>query len=140
VLPRIADQEPNEYGLVFVTDKWRIRANQNGRKLRLNQHEGGEPLSIDSFRQRVLQPILEELGIWTRVKALGVRCGNYAFRHGNATQMDQWGTPLKTRQKRMGHSDAAVTLDHYTEPIAADDLKVADQFGELYRPRTTIIQ
>lgn len=129
----ILTSESNDYGLLFVTDRWRVQANAAGRKLRLNQHDGGKPLSMDTFRQRVLNPILDELGIRARVKAMGVRCGNYAFRHLNATQMDQWGTPLKTRQKRLGHSDPSVTLRHYTEAADADDLRVADQFGELFR-------
>lgn len=121
-------------GLVFVTDKWRIRANQQGRQTRINQHEGGKPLSMDTFRQRVLNPILDELGIRAKVESLGLRCGNYAFRHLNATQMDEWGTPLKTRQKRLGHSGPEVTLEHYTHPIEAADLEVADRFGKLLAP------
>ena len=132
--------EPNEYGLVFVTDKWRAQANQHGEKMRLNQHEGGKPMSMDTFRQRVLNPILDELGIRARVKRLGLRCGNYAFRHLNATQMDEWGTPLKTRQKRLGHSDAAVTLEHYTHALDADDLRVADLFGALLSAKDAPIQ
>ena len=119
---------------MFVTDTWRVQANAAGKKMRLNQHAGGKPLSMDTFRQRVLDPILDELGIRAKVKALGLRCGNYAFRHLNATQMDQWGTPLKTRQKRLGHSDPSVTLEHYTEALDAADLEVADRFGELLKP------
>lgn len=134
----ISSTDQNEYGLVFVTDKWRTE--KDGRKLRLNQHEGGKPLSMDTFRQRVLNPILDELGIRARVQAAGLRCGNYAFRHLNATQMDQWGTPLATRQKRLGHSDATVTLNFYTEALDAADLEVADRFGQLLRPGATVLQ
>jgi RHS repeat-associated protein len=50
----------------------------------------GNPLSIDSFRNRVLNSILKQLGIDKKVKAMGIkRCGNYAFRHMNATAMDE---------------------------------------------------
>lgn len=125
----IATSEENEYGLLFVTDKW--RAGSKGKIGPVNQNAGGKPLSMDTFRQRVLDPILDQLGIRARVKAMGIRCGNYAFRHMNATQMDQWGTPLKTRQSRLGHSDAAVTLNHYTEALSEADLAVADRFGAL---------
>jgi integrase len=136
----IRGAEPNEYGLLFVTEKWRVRANQHGRQTRINQHEGGKPLSMDSFRQRVLDPILDQLGIRARVKAMGIRCGNYAFRHLNATQMDTWGTPLKTRQKRLGHADPKVTLEHYTHAIDADDMRVADLFGALLEPKSGPVQ
>lgn len=125
----IATSPENDYGLLFVTDRWRVGS--KGRQGPVNQNQGGKPLSMDTFRQRVLDPILERLGIRARVKAMGIRCGNYAFRHLNATQMDQWGTPLKTRAARLGHSDPAVTLNHYTEALDAADLEVADRFGAL---------
>lgn len=128
----IETSAPNDYGLLFVTEKFKVGS--RGKVGPVNQNEGGKPLSMDTFRQRVLDPILDELGIRARVKAMGIRCGNYAFRHMNATQMDVWGTPLKTRQKRLGHSDPAVTLNHYTEALDASDLEVADRWGELLSP------
>lgn len=128
----IETSEENDYGLLFVTEK--TRTGSKGKVGPVNQNAGGKPLSMDTFRQRVLDPILEDLGIRAKVKAMGIRCGNYAFRHMNATQMDVWGTPLKTRQKRLGHSDPAVTLNHYTEPVDAADLEVADRWGLLLGP------
>jgi integrase len=128
----------NQYGNAQM--KAKRKANSKVERGPVNQNGGGKPLSMDTFRQRVLNPILDELGIRARVKALGIRCGNYAFRHLNATQMDQWGTPIKTRQQRLGHSDAAVTLNHYTEALDAADLEVADRFGELLKPAAPVIQ
>jgi integrase len=44
----------------------------------------GNPLSMDNFRNRVLNPILKKLDIDKKLKAMGIkRCGNYAFRHMN---------------------------------------------------------
>ena len=54
--------------------------------------------------------------------------------------MDQWGTPLKTRQKRLGNSDPTATLEHYTEALDAADIEVADRFGELLKPQPSSIQ
>lgn len=131
----IQNSEPNEYGLVFVTDKFRIRANQY-RRTRINQFDGGKPLSMDNFRQRVLNPILDELGIRTKIDALGIkRCGNYAFRHMNATIMDGLGTPLKTRQKRLGHAQPETTLGHYTHALDENDFRAADQIDALLSPK-----
>jgi integrase len=107
--------KPNSYGLVFAS-------------------ETGRPLSMDNFRHRTLNPILDKLGIRAKVEALGVRCGNYAFRHMNGTVMDGLKTPLKTRQKRLGHADINTTLTHYTDALDADDVAVADQIDALLSP------
>lgn len=94
--------------------------------------EAGTPLGMDNFRQRVLNPILAELGIDKKLERLGIaRCGNYAFRHMNATLMDTLNTPMKTRQKRLGHAQIETTLKHYTHAIDADDRMAADRIGAL---------
>jgi integrase len=100
--------------------------------------EAGNPLSMDNFRQRVLNPILAELGIDKKLERMGItRCGNYAFRHMNATLMDTLNTPMKTRQKRLGHADVTTTLTHYSHPQDADDMAVADALGALLSPKRT---
>jgi integrase len=120
----IAESEPNSYGLVFVTEPGRKR------------NTGGKPLSMDNFRQRVLNPILDELGIRAKVEALGVRCGNYAFRHMNITTMSRIGVPMKTIQHRVGHSIGSdVTSEHYIHAVDADDLAAADALGALLSPK-----
>jgi integrase len=121
----IAESGPNAYGLLFVTDPGRKR------------NSGGKPLSMDNFRNRVLNPVLDELGIRAKIKERGVRGGNYAFRHMNATVMDGLHTPLKTQQKRLGHADIATTLIHYTHAVDADDLAAADALGALLNPKGT---
>jgi integrase len=96
--------------------------------------ETGRPLSMDNFRNRVLNPILAELGILAKIRSRGIRGGNYAFRHMNATLMDSLNAPLKTRQKRLGHSKVETTLTHYTHQVAADDTALAEQIGALFNP------
>lgn len=99
--------------------------------------ETGRPLSMDNFRHRVLGPILKELGIDKKLEALGIaRCGNYAFRHMNATLMDAINTPMKTRQKRLGHAQIETTLKHYTHAMDADDRIAADRIGALLASHT----
>jgi integrase len=113
-----------DYGLVFVTDPGPGTRNP-----------GGKPLSMDSFRRRVLNPILEELAIDKKLEQMGVaRCGNYAFRHMNATLLDTLNTPMKTRQKRLGHAQIETTLKHYTYAIDANDQLAADQIVALLSP------
>ena len=91
---------------------------------------------MDNFRQRVLNPILAELGIDKKLERLGIeRCGNYAFRHMNATLMDTINTPMKTRMKRLGHAQIETTLKHYTHAVDADDLAAADAIGALLSPK-----
>jgi len=106
----------NELGLVFASQE-------------------GNPLSMDNFRNRVLNPILKELKIDEKLKAMGIkRCGNYAFRHMNATVMDEIGTPLKTRQHRLGHAQIETTMKHYTHKVDADDRKAAETIGAMLSP------
>jgi len=76
--------------------------------------------------KRKLQPLLEKLGIR--------RCGLHAFRHANGTLMDRLGVPLKVREKRLGHSDARLTLGVYTHVASEDDAKMAGQLGRILHP------
>jgi integrase len=97
---------------------------------------GGRPLSMDDFRNRVLNPILDELGIRAKIQALGVRGGNYAFRHMNMTELSRLGVPLKTIQGRVGHAlGSDVTMEHYIHAVSADDLAAADALGALLSPK-----
>jgi integrase len=46
---------------------------------------------------------------------LGIeRAGLHAFRHRNASMMDQLAAPVKVRQERLGHSDPSLTRRVYT--------------------------
>jgi integrase len=97
----------------------------------------GNPLCMDNFRHRVLNPILANLGVGEKLKAMGIaRCGNYAFRHMNTTMMDEMGTPLKTRQHRLGHAQIETTMTYYTHKVDADDKQVAEAIGSLLSTKT----
>ena len=61
----------------------------------------GSPFDQNLLVRRKL-PLLERLNIQ--------RCGLHAFRHFSASMMDRLNTPLKLREQRLGHSDAAMTL------------------------------
>lgn len=100
--------------------------------------ETGRPLEMIHFHPRVMQPILRKLGIWQRVtRQMGIKqCGLHCFRRMSATQMDEQGVPLATRQDRMGHASPNVTLTNYTKPIAAASREFANRMGSLLAPRT----
>ena len=49
--------------------------------------------------------------------------------------MDILNTPMKTRQKRLGHAQIETTLKHYTHAIDADDRQAAEQIGALLSPK-----
>ena len=67
--------KPNRLGLLFATSS-------------------GTPWDTDTVRKRRLYPLLAKLKI--------ERCGFHAFRHGNATVMDQEHVPMATRTNRLG--------------------------------------
>lgn len=96
----------------------------------------GRPICMKNFLKWTLDPILEKLGIKAKAKAMGLKCGSYAFRHGNVTEMRRRGVPLKTIQKRVGHSaGSGITDEFYVHPVDEDDIRAADLWGELLRPR-----
>lgn len=76
----------------------------------------GSALDGNLIVKRKLRPILEAIGI--------ERCGLHAFRHGNATLLDQANVPMKVRQARLGHADSEMTA-HYTHVISLDDRNAA---------------
>jgi hypothetical protein len=53
----------------------------------------------------------------------------------NATLMDTLDTPMKTRQKRLGHAQIETTLKHYTHAIDEADRVAADALGAMLSPK-----
>jgi integrase len=88
----------------------------------------GTPWDANLVVKRKLHPLLDRLGI--------ERCGLHAFRHGNATLMNQLNTDLKTRMARLGHTDTRMTLGNYTHAVSEDDRLAAAQLGELFKTQT----
>ena len=95
-------------------------------------NSAGNPVCMRNFQKYVLDPALEKTGIKARAKARGLKVGAYPFRHGNITELERRGVPLKTIQRRVGHSAGSdVTHLHYLHAVDADDLAAADMLGEL---------
>lgn len=97
----IANLKPNPLGLLFCTSN-------------------GTPWDADTLRRRSLHPLLKNLSI--------ARCGFHAFRHGNATIMDQKQVPIATRQNRLGQSDPRTTMG-YTHAVSGDGKRFAKEIG-----------
>jgi hypothetical protein len=84
----------------------------------LFETESGKPWDQNGVRKR-LQRVLRALGI----KPAGL----HAFRHFNASLMDQLRIPLKLRQERLGHaSTGSLTLDVYTQTSWEEDYEAAE--------------
>lgn len=94
---------PNLLGLLFATGN-------------------GTPWDHSLVRKRKFHPLLKKLGI--------PQCGFHAFRHGNATLLDQIGAPMAVRQNRLGHAEAQTTMG-YTHAVTADERRIADQLGKI---------
>ncbi len=95
--------KPNPPGLLFAT-------------------KSGTPWDHSLIRKRKFHPLLKKLGI--------PQCGFHAFRHGNATLLDQIGAPMAVRQNRLGHADAQTTMD-YTHAVTADERRIAVELGKI---------
>jgi len=94
---------PNSLGLLFAT-------------------KAGTPWDHSLVRKRKFHPLLKKLGIW--------QCGFHAFRHGNATLLDQIGAPMAVRLNRPGHAEAQTTMG-YTHAVTADERRTADALGKI---------
>src|SRR5205807_6874476 len=94
---------PNTLGLLFATN--------------INT-----PWDHSLVRKRKFHPLLKKLGI--------PQCGFHAFRHGNATLLDQIGAPMAVRLNRLGHAEAQTTMG-YTHAVTADERRIADELGRI---------
>lgn len=94
---------PNSLGLLFAT-------------------ANGTPWDHSLVRKRKFHPLLKKLGI--------PQCGFHAFRHGNATLLDQIGAPMAVRLNRLGHAEAGTTMG-YTHAVTADERRIADELGKI---------
>lgn len=64
---------------------------------------------------------------------LNIKFNYHSLRHTHATTLIENGSPIKTVQKRLGHSRAAVTEDRYvhlTEKMARDAANIFDSFAQ----------
>jgi integrase len=100
----LARWRPNQEALVFAT-------------------RNGTPWDAGLVVKRKLRPLLRKLKIQ--------ECGLHAFRHANASLMDEMQVPMKVRQQRLGHSDPRLTMNTYTHMASADDERIAEQLGEI---------
>lgn len=80
------------------------------------------PWAVDFVVKKRLHRLLDSLGI--------ERAGLHAFRHGNATVLDQANAPTRVRQSRLGHADIETTMG-YTHIISADDQKAAEELQRM---------
>jgi hypothetical protein len=82
----------------------------------------GTPWDHSLVWKRKFHPLLKKLGI--------PQCGFHAFRHGNATLLDQIDAPMAVRLNRLGHAEAQTTMG-YTHAVTADERRIADQIGKI---------
>jgi integrase len=82
----------------------------------------GTPWDQSLIRKRKFHPLLKKLGL--------PQCGFHAFRHGNATLLDQIGAPMAVRLNRLGHAEAQTTMG-YTHVVTADERKTAEELGKI---------
>jgi integrase len=93
---------PNQERLVFAT-------------------RNGTPWDANLLVKGKFRPLLRDLNIQ--------ECGLHAFRHANASLMDELSVPMKVRQQRLGHSDPRPTMNTHTHMASSDDERIAEQLG-----------
>jgi hypothetical protein len=80
------------------------------------------PWDQSLVRKRKFHPLLKRLGI--------PQCGFHAFRHGNATLLDQIGAPMAVRLNRLGHAEPQTTMG-YTHSLTTDERRIGNELGKI---------
>ena len=75
--------------------------------------------------------VIPEANFLPVVKALGLKGGLHAFRHGNATAQDQLNVPMATRQSILGHNNARTTMK-YTHLLTEDARRIPEMLDEYF--------
>lgn len=102
----------------YFAQKWV----QNSEGLVFAGKRSKKPWDQHNLLSRHFHPLLEKLEL--------PKVGFHSLRHFNSTWMDHENVPTAIRTKRLGHSDATVTLNYYTEAITADEDAMVDRLGE----------
>ena len=105
-----------------MTERLREIARDRDPEALLFTNSKGGMLNPDNLVKRHLKPVLAKAGI--------AKGGMHAFRHGNATIMDQKNVPMAVRQSRLGHVDSKTTMN-YTHIISEDERRIAEEFDEI---------
>jgi integrase len=85
----------------------------------------GRPLNLANLARRVIVLTLKENGIeWH---------GWHAFRRGLGTNLYRIGTPDKTIQAILRHSNVSTTLSFYVKPVAEDSQAAMRKFEKAFR-------
>ena len=90
-----------------------------------NDHDSSSPIVPDTF-SRAWISLRDKTGLE------GVRL--HDLRHFQATMLLRSGVPVKNVSRRIGHRDAATTLNVYAHALADDDRVSADLVGDLLSP------
>jgi len=65
------------------------------------------------------------------LRKLGIQqCGFHAFRHGNATLLDQINAPMAVRLNRLGPAEPQTTMN-YAYVVRSDERKTAEDLGRI---------
>ena len=108
---------PCKHGLIFI-----------------NKHV--KPINSSHFVHMAANPVLARLGIREKIKAPGIRDGNYAFRRGNITELSRAGVTEKTIQASVDHTPGSeVTKIRYIDAVGEGDVAAGDLMDALLWPK-----
>ena len=110
----------------------RVRMEERARMCRLAFNEDGYACTSEGDGSRPLHPDTITGGfrrLCDKVGLKGVRL--HDLRHLHATQLLAAGVPVRTVSGRLGHANAATTLNVYAHFLEASDREVVDVIAEL---------
>lgn len=95
--------------LAVAIEAHRVASEFNGPDDFIFCNQTGGPLDPDNFRNRVLYPIMDSLGIERGHRTHGF----HAFRHTAATELHRQTGDIEKSQRALGHARRSTTEDYY---------------------------
>ena len=96
---------------------WATDSNRAGAK------RGKQPVWLSTVMRYYIQPVARRLGITKRI-------GWHTFRHTFSTLLKGNGEDVKVVQELLRHATTRMTLDTYTQALAADKRAAQEQGGQ----------
>lgn len=104
---------------------WTTDANRAG------VNRGKQPVWLSTVMRRYIQPIARQLGITKRI-------GWHTFRHTFSTLLKANGEDVKVVQELLRHATTRMTLDTYTQALAADKRAAQSKVVSMVRPEVCV--
>jgi len=115
---------------VMISELAKVRAKQSEMILALNLDRNGEDMVFTNFDGTMRKPSLVSAEFSKLIKKLDItQTSFHGLRHSHISHLLADGQPVKTVSVRVGHANAAMTLNRYAHVMPDSQEQLADDYG-----------